>query len=75
MQRASRSFLRGSFFIGGKSQFVAPVERMIYLRYDIPFGYDICYADDIRYAYQRVKKVAIVKMQVLAIGVDLQMKS
>ncbi len=24
---------------------------MIYLRYDIPFGYDICYADDIRYAY------------------------
>ena len=37
-----------------KSQFSAPSERMISVLYrtdDIPNGYDICVADDIRYAY------------------------
>ena len=34
-----------------KSQFIAPLERMIYRWYDIPYGYDICVADDIRSAY------------------------
>ena len=37
-----------------KSQFIAPSERMISVPYrtdDIPYGYDICVADDIRYAY------------------------
>ena len=40
--------------LNDKSQFIAPLERMISVPYrtdDIPYGYDICVADDIRYAY------------------------
>ena len=41
-------------YINGRSQFIATLERMISVPYrtdDIPYGYDICVADDIRYAY------------------------
>ena len=58
-----------------KSQFIALLERMISVLCrtdDIPFGYDIRFADDIRYAYVGVATPRIENHGLPPIVIELQ---